>query len=1008
MRTYLRIYLFITTVIIFSGHSFSQIDASDESIERYVPVFDNGDLYWVDSVFNSLTLEERIAQLFMVAAWSNKGQDHEKEIGELILKHHVGGLIFFQGGPARQVELTRKYQTISNVPLLIGMDLEWGLAMRIDSTIRYPRQMALGAIRDNDMIYQMGADIADQMKQIGVHVNFAPVVDVNNNAANPVINSRSFGEDKENVSLKGAAYMKGMQDHGILANAKHFPGHGDTDTDSHYALPLIPFDRARLDTMELVPFKALIGQGLGSMMVAHLSIPQLDSTPNLPSTLSPAVVDQLLKKELGFEGLIFTDAMNMRGLAAHFKPGEADVLALKAGNDVLLFPGDVPKAIGMIKQAIESGDMPRSIVDDACYKVLKAKYWCGLSDSLRISRKGLHDKLNEPIYSELRNELAESALTVLRNENDLIPLTDLNNKKIAVVSFGAKNKNDFHSTLEWYADVDLFSLPRSPSSTEANSLKALLKEYDHVIFSVHGFSTPKNNFGVSQNVIKAVQQVNKEKPTIVVLFANPYSLAKFYGAEKLEVLVAAFEDRPEFHKAAAQLIFGGTQATGRLPITASGSFKYGDGVDTKPAMRMAQAAPESVGISSVLLEQIDSIALDGIDKKAYPGCVVLVAKKGKVIYHKGFGHHSYKYRPLVDKDDVYDLASITKIASTTAALMKLVGEGKIDLNFNLCDYLPEMVDTSEKYMNMNLRDMLSHQAQLVPWIPFYQKTIKQGAPDPALYSRVKDDKYDTRVAEDLYILESYRDTMMKRILETKLRRKKEYKYSDLGYYFMQSIIEKVTGMSLDEYVMKNFYEPLDLRTMGYHPRERIDMDDIVPTEYDVAFRRQQIHGDVHDPGTAMMGGVGGHAGVFSNAIDLAVFMQMLLNGGTYGGDELLKKEVIDEFTRCQFCTGRKDENRRAAGFDKPVQHGGPGPTCDCVSYASFGHSGFTGTLAWADPEEDLVYVFLSNRIYPNAQNKKLISMGIRTEIMQVIYDAIGTSEQKRITIESPELGPAGQ
>lgn len=969
------------------------------------PVYEQASSLWADSVLQTMDLEERIAQLFMVAAWSNKGHAHRMEIRQLIKEYGIGGLIFFQGGPHRQVELLREYQSVSEVPLLVGMDLEWGLAMRLDSTLRYPRQMALGAIRNDALIERMGRDIAEQMKLIGTHVSFSPVVDVNNNAANPVINSRSFGESKHNVAAKGAAYMRGLQLGGILANAKHFPGHGDTGTDSHYDLPVIPFSRERLDSLELFPFRYLVHEGVGSVMVAHLNIPQLDSASNLPSTLSEKIVNDLLKEELGFEGLIFTDAMNMKGLAKYFAPGEADVKALQAGNDVLLFPGDVPKAIEMVKQAIDARELKEERVNESCLKVLKAKYWCGVGDSLSLTGRALQEALDQPRFKAHRNHLAEAALTVVKNEENALPVLDMG-ERIAAIAIGGKKENVFHSTLNWYADVDGFVLERNPNAADVKALRTVLKDYDRIVLSIHGFSSPKNNFGVTDKAVLAAKQLMTDKPTSVVLFANPYSLNKAKELATGNALVLAYEDREEFHLAAANLVFGGIGANGKLPVSISG-YPYGSGLELD-AIRMAQATPEQVGINSTLLQQVDSIALNGIEEKAYPGCVVLVAKEGRVIYEKAFGHHSYKYRPTVATDDIYDLASITKIVSTTSALMKMVGEGKINLDRNICDYLPELVEGNERYMNMNLREMLAHQAGLLPWIPFYVKTVKDRGSDPALYSKIQDAEHQLRVAENLYMLSSYQDTILKRILDTKLRKERDYKYSDLGYYFLQAIIERVSGLSLDEYMDQNFYGPMGLRTLGYHPRRRHDLDDIVPTEYDVEFRRQQVHGDVHDPGAAMLGGVGGHAGVFSNARDLAAFMQMLLDGGSYGGQRYLAPEVIAEFTKCQFCTGLEDENRRGAGFDKPVMHGGPGPTCECVSYASFGHSGFTGTLTWADPDTDLVYVFLSNRIYPNAQNKKLITMGIRTEIMQVVYDALAAGEVEEEPRKRPELGPAGK
>ena len=954
----------------------------------------NGELatQWVDSVFGSLSEVDRIAQLFMVAAYSNKNQEHVDEITELIKKYKIGGLIFFQGGPIRQAILTNKYQSLAETPLLVSIDAEWGLAMRLDSTVKYSRQMMLGAIQDDALIYQMGADIAEQCKRLGIHVNLAPVIDVNNNPKNPVINSRSFGEDKYNVARKGIAYMKGMQDNNILANAKHFPGHGDTDVDSHKGLPVIKHSKYRLDNLELYPFKALIKEGIGSMMVAHLSIPTLDSTPNLASTLSKPIVTGLLEEELGFKGLIFTDALNMKGVSAYYKPGEVDVKALIAGNDVMLFSQDVPTAIKKFRKAISRGEITQKEIDERCKKILQAKYWCGLDKDPIIELENLYEDLNQYKYPALNRKLVENSITLLTNKNDLIPLKSLDTFRIASLAIGVDQFNQFQKTMDKYAVIEHFNIKNDASENDRDWMIQQLDSFDVVIVGLHGMSqSPGRKFGIKPETVELISAL-RERPNKLILsvFGNPYSLGALYGIDNGEGLLMCYQDNDLIQDVAAQAIFGGVTVSGKLPVSASTVFELGNGMDIKESIRFKYASPEAIGLKTEDLERIDAIVAEGISKKAFPGCQVLVAKEGVVVYNKVFGHHTYKEKRAVKEDDLYDLASITKIASTTMTLMRMMDEYGLSLDQNLCDYIPELVDTTE-YQNLNFRLMLAHHSGLASWIPFYVQTLIKGMPRYDVYSMAKSEMYPQRVADKLYINKDYEDEIYKRILATSLRKKRIYRYSDLGYYFFKKIIEKEVKMPVNEYVQETFYKPLGLTTMGFLPRNRFELDRIVPTEYDMSFRKQLIHGDVHDPGAAMMGGVGGHAGLFANANDLAKIMQLLINEGEYGGSRFLSRESIKEFTRCQFCDVDSIENRRGAGFDKPVRDGVGGPTCQCISYDSFGHSGFTGTLAWADPDEKIVYIFLSNRIYPNADNRKLIKMGTRTKIMQAIYDAVNNT-----------------
>ena len=946
---------------------------------------------WADSVLASLTLDEQIAQLFMVAAYSNKTEGHEAEIEHLVREYNVGGLIFFQGGPMRQADLTNRYQSNAKTPLLIAMDAEHGLGMRLDSAVGFPYQMGLGAIRQDTLLYRMGAEVARQCKRIGVHVNLAPVVDVNNNRNNPVINHRSFGEDVDNVTRKSLAYMQGMQDFGVLAVAKHFPGHGDTEADSHKTLPVIHHDRTRLDSVELAPFRKLIDAGIGGVMVAHMYVPALDPVPNRASTLSPRVVNDLLKEELGFKGLVFSDALNMREVTAFYNPGMVDVKAFLAGNDVLLFVQDVPTAVIEIRKAIERGEVSEEELHRRCRKILRAKAWAGLNKPEPVEMRGLMADLSGGEALALKHELIEHSVTLLRNEAQTLPISDVHQKKIAAVSIGTGYTEAFHQGLRRYANIDLWSFEKDPNKDELEGLLQQLAPYDVVIVSVHSENRiPFQNFGVRKGARDLVAALDPDKEVILDLFANPYALRRFKAAEGVEALIVSYQDDPDVNDLSAQLIFGGVQVDGRLPISASDQFPKGAGMDSPMPVRFGYTVPERLGISSSDLSKLEKAVKEGLSQKAYPGCQVLVAKEGKVIYNKSFGYHTYEHARPVSTSDIYDLASITKVASSTASLMRLVDEGLVSLDSTLGTYLPDWVDSTD-YSKIQLRQMLAHQAGLISWIPFYAKTLHKGKPRFDLYSVVKNDIYDTRVAEDLYIRGTYNDTVIKRIVGTSLNARKKYKYSDLGYYFIQEIVKRKSGQPLNEYAAETFYEPLGLQTMGYLPRESHSLDRIVPTEYDMTFRQQLIHGDVHDPGAAMMGGVGGHAGLFANANDLAVMMQMFLNGGNYGGKNFVADSVVKHFTSAHFVN---NGNRRGVGFDKPVRGGGSGPTCNCVSLESFGHSGFTGTLAWADPDEEVVYIFLSNRVYPDASNRKLISMGTRTRIQQAIYDAIDNAKEK--------------
>lgn len=980
MRKFSLIHILLAGIILITAWATPK--KQDSSKKVHTPAFLLEDNQWIDSCLNVLTLEERIAQLIMYPVYSERGEAHIQKIEGLIKDHKIGGVIFMQGSPTRQVNVYNRLQAKSEIPLVTSIDGEWGVAMRLDSTITFPRQMMLGAIQSDSLLFEFGQEVARQCKLTGVHVNFAPDIDVNVNPQNPVINSRSFGELPLNVARSGVAYTRGMQSEGVLGCAKHFPGHGDTDTDSHYSLPIINHSRSRLDSVELVPFQALIDSGVGSIMVAHLYVPALDAEKNKATTLSEKVVTHMLRDSMGFKGLTFTDALNMNGVSKYYETGEVDLLAFEAGNDILLFSQDVDKAITVIADAVRKGKIDSLDVATRCRRVLQLKSWLSLDEFEPLSNKGVVQSINRPKADALNRKLVQSAITLLSNKNSVVPIKGLEKKNVVTVQIGWPNFSSFQNSIEKYAEGPQFNLPQSPNKRMVDAVLDSIKEDDVLILGVRGSSrSARRNYGVTADMIGLVERIVEVHPkTIVVLFANPYVLNSFNGLDKAEAVVMAYEYTELAQEYAAQLIFGGISAKGKLPVSAGG-FSSDSGLMTA-VTRMKYGIPELQNMDSELLAQVDELALKGIEEKAYPGCQILIARRGEVVYQKSFGHHTYEKKRPVDWKDLYDLASITKVAASVPGLMKMVEEERINLDYNLCDYLEEVDSTP--YFDMKLRRMLAHTAGLVSWIPFYKRTLSRGQLKFDVYSSIKTPIHQTQVAEDLYIKDSYTDSIRSWILSHGVHKKKEYRYSDLGYYFYKDIIERGYEVPLNKLVDSLFYTPLGASRLTYLPLDHYSKKEIVPTENDLLFRKRLIHGHVHDPGAAMLGGVGGHAGLFSNSNDLAKLFQMFLNWGEYGGVQFLTPEVIKEFIKCQYC---EEDNRRGAGFDKPATSE-YGPTCTCVSYESFGHTGFTGTMAWADPDKEIVYIFLSNRVYPDADNKKLIRMNIRTDIQEVIYQSI--------------------
>lgn len=956
---------------------------------------------WADSIVAGLSLEEKIAQLMMVRSYSNKDADYYNTMDKLVEDYHIGGFCFFQGGPVAQAKLINRYQSKAKIPLFIAMDAEWGLGMRLDSAFSFPFQMTIGAGENDSIVYQMGSEIASQLKLLGVHINFAPVVDINNNPKNPVINSRSFGESPELVSRKGIAYMKGLQDNGIIATAKHFPGHGDTGSDSHFTLPVIKHSQQRLDSVELYPFKQLIKNGLDAVMVAHLYIPAYDSTENTPATLSQNLISGLLKKDLGFQGLIVTDALDMKGVTSHYKPGEIELNAFKAGSDILLLPQDVKIAIDRIKEAVNTGDVSEEDITERCRKVIRYKQKAGLHFYQQTDTDSIYEKINTIENHLLERELYKQSISVVKNDNNLLPVLRFDTLSIASLSIGTPEISPFQQMLNNYTSVTHYNTLKDFSVNQENRLVKQLIGYNLVIIGVHNTSIfPHKNFGITEKSLEMIQKISENTNVILTLFSSPYSLEYFEGFEYLKGIIVGYQDSKVSQELCAQVIMGGIGARGILPV----SNKVFETVKTNSLKRLKYTIPEELGLDPAFFTRIDSIALKIISEKATPGCQILVAKDGSIIYQKSFGYHTYKRGRFVKNTDLYDLASITKIAATTLSVMKLYDERKLDIDQKLDRYLPYLKGTNKEHII--IREMMAHQSKLQAWIPFYQNTMENKRLNMKIYSHKLTPEYTIKVAEKFYIDKNYSYILYDSIVQSDLRKKREYKYSDLGFYLLKQSIENLTNKPLNKYVDEKFYKSLGLQYMGFNPLDKYKPSVIVPTENDTYFRQQLIHGYVHDPGAAMLGGVSGHAGLFSNANDLAILMQMFLQEGYYGGVQYFQPATVKQFTKQQFPL---NENRRGIGFDKPnPENRENGPTCYSVSDESFGHSGFTGTYAWADPEFGLIFIFLSNRIHPTANNTRLIEWNTRTDIQQIIYNAIeDTLPEETLSEELGDLSNKG-
>ena len=935
---------------------------------------------WVDSVFNSLTIEQQVGQLMNLRA-NQPNKDFDIKVDEFIEKYNIGGVTFFRTDAEKLLLQANEWQSMAKTPLMVAIDGEWGLGMRINDGLSYPYQMTLGAITNDSLIAEMGRQIAEQCLRLGINVNFAPDIDVNNEPNNPVIGFRSFGEDPENVGRKGAAYALALQNNGVIPSMKHFPGHGNTSTDSHHALPIIKNSIEEIEKIELVPFKYLIDNGVKGAMVGHLYFPALEPVVNQSSSLSKNIVTDLLKNKMNYDGIIFTDGLEMKGAYNGIDPDSVCLQALMAGNDVMLLPINVEASMQIIIEAAKNNEDVRNRVEESCKKVLRHKYQIGLNDYKAQKTERLHNDLNQNRYYALKQRLYNEAVTMLENKKEILPLKKDSNKKIAVVTFG--NDNNISAKLKENGIANTaFSISKDASNEEIRRTAKQFKSYDYVVLNIRNTSSyPSKNYGITSAMVNFVKELPSSTKLIFNLFGSPYALDKFSFGRNLSSLLVGYEDNEMVANAMADILVGKISPKGKLPVSVK-KYKCGSGFEFKGFL-----SPESLPVSLIdnqYIRKIDSLLIDGINQKAYPGCQVLAMKDGKIIYEGNYGKFTYEGEQTVHQDAVYDIASLTKLFASSFALMKLYDEGKLDVNSTLGDFFPFM-NQSDKG-NIKLIEFLTHQSGMTPWIPIYKMTCKDKYLDVNYYRESIDEEHTVRVAKNMYLSDDFKYEIYDTIMKSELKEKK-YKYSDLGFYFVPGIVESITNQSFESYLQEVFFEPLNLNHICFKPLNKHDIHNIVPTEDDKYFRNQLLCGDVHDQTAALFGGVSGHAGLFSNARDLAVMMQLLLNGGYANGTQFISEETINYFTSAPFAD---NENRRGIGFDKPeldpeAKYYTPSKQS---SMASYGHAGFTGTFAWADPTNNLIVIFLSNRVYPTSDNNKLSKLNIRTEIHDLFYKAV--------------------
>ncbi len=927
--------------------------------------------HWVDSVFQRLTLPEKIGQLFMIPFSSYWTGDTAASVEDAITHYHVGSLYLTKGGPLSQAKMINRFNRLAEVPLIVGLDAEWGLGQTLDSTMSFPKPMALGAIRNDSLVYHLGETIALQMKMLGLHINFAPRVDLYRSG---LPGEFYFSDQKNRLAMKSMNFMLGLQDQGITAVAKQSPKATGKFPDVQDSVAY--FELSRIDTSEMNAHIQLIHHGLHGLLTSNFSFSIAGKKKAVPAAVSSVFINEIVKNEMGFQGLTFTEVPVLQQISGKNRNGEAELLAFMIGNDVLIAPLNPGAAVKKIKKAIKKDKALLNQLNKSVKKILSAKFEAGLSENRFVNTDNLMLRLHTPEAELFQHRLAEAAVTVVRNDAEVIPIKTLENKRFIFLSLG-EGQNEFDQYLTKYAPMSTLSV-RSLSDTLG--LSSQLDKADIIIIGIN-----RSAVLFQKNIIPIIKRLAPQKAVILCGFGNPDDLKPWEG---FPTIVEAYSGQDLMPKIAAQIIFGGMSAQGVLPISISRFIPTGSGINTTTQDRLMYTLPEAAGMDSRVLEQIKVIAQEAIDLKATPGCRVLVAKDGKVVYDRSFGWLTYENKIPVTEETIYDLASLTKVSATLQTVMFLQEKGLIDINKKISVYLPELKGSNKQ--DFIIKDILTHQAGLWPFIPFWAQTMKDSLHLPEFYSPSESPDYSFAVSKNLFAKRAMKDSLWQWIINAKIIEKSnrtpyEYRYSDMGFYILQHLAEKILNQPMEEFLEQNWYEPLGAYTTGYLPLRKFSAIRIAPTEDDKLFRKSLLTGFVHDQGAAMQGGIAGHAGLFSTANDLAKLGQMWLQGGRYAGHQYLKPETLELFTHKQY-----ENSRRGLGWDRPVPGIPDGPTSMYASQKTFGHTGFTGTCIWVDPEFNLVYVFLSNRVHPNMNNNKILNANIRPRIQDVIYKSIFT------------------
>lgn len=935
---------------------------------------------WVDSVFNTFDLPEKIGQLLMVSVNSYADEAEIKRIESLIKNYGIGGIVFVKGGPVTQVNLTNHFQKQSLLPMLIGMNAEEGVGAVLDSTVQFASPLMLGSIRNDSALYFVGEEIGRQLNQLGAHINFAPTANLSMTLQNENLLNTSYGEDRELVAGRVVRYQQGLQKMNVLSVAKYYPDHGMRVQGFQKGIPVITSED---DPNRLLPLQKLFENGCAGVVTAYeqdLIFPQQKKlfTPRktMISTAIPTLYSgDYLKRQLNFQGLVFSVIPDIQELNKKFRAGDAEVFAFKAGNDVLLFPENIPATVRKMRRSIKKNSALQKQLNESVKKVLAVKYDATLYKNRIIATENLITRLNTPAALALQLSLFEKSITVVKDDEHLLPVRLLENITFASVSIGAKSENEFTSILSKYAP---FTHVQLQTVQDTGKIVQSLQHSDIIVAAVYPNATELESV-----YPQLLQKLSEHSKVIVVEFGPP---SKISLVEQVKTILQAYSDHEVVQKIIPQILFGAAHSSGMLPISINERIAANQGLVTTELGRLGYATAETVELNSRTLEGITKIAEEAIARQTTPGCQIIVARKGKIVYEKSFGAQTYDNLIPINDESIYDLASVTKVAATLQVTMFLYEKGLLDIYKKASCYLPELLHSDKK--DIIIKDILTHQAGLTPFVPFWINTVKDSLFLPEYYSLVKNEQYPWQVAPNLFAVKSLRDSLWSWSIKSKMRIKPprtpyNYVYSDVGLYILHHLNDKLLNQPQEEFLQQNLYEPLGAATMGYLPLERFEPDRIVPTENDKLFRKALLLGTAHDEGAAMLGGVAGHAGLFGNAHDLAKLGQMLLQKGYYGGQQYFKPETVNYFTSKQF-----DTSRRGLGWDKPVQSEWNSPTSIFASPETFGHTGFTGTCIWVDPKFELVYVFLSNRVYPDRSNTKLSTLNIRSRIQDVIYQSI--------------------